>query len=264
MDGRNAERTTRLHRCEHNAGVKAAAVLAFVVIVAFAEAAEARTQAQEQEQEQTQNEAQGQPSADAPLEEPNGSAPETPLEKVEPRPTFRAPPPNLYIKPPGAGHRLGRIGVELMMSVLAEAMGGVTGAMVGCASVEYGPQGCLLGFLIGALIGAVIGVPAGVVIGGYLMDGDGAIAATVAGGLAGVALSAALVGLVTYNLNADTTLAIVSGVGFILMPNLLAILAFELTSHQSRRYHELTTPMKLTVVPTLGNDRVGAALALSF
>lgn len=202
-------------------------------------------------------------SSDAPAVPPPESK-EPP--KVENRPggTFRAPPPNLYLKPPKASQRVARIGVEFLMSILGELSGGLAGSMVGCATVEYGPQGCLLGFLFGALIGAVVGVPAGVAIGGLVMDGNGSVPATVVGALAGIGISAILIGAVTYNLNGSSALAILSGIGFLLMPNIISILAYELTSDTSRRYIEATTPPKVTLVPTIDRDRFGAALAVSF
>jgi hypothetical protein len=199
---------------------------------------------------------------DAPRDESTQQSPPPTVET--PRETFRAPPPNLYLKKPGAGTRVARIGVELMMSVLGELAGGLAGSLVGCATVEYGPQGCLIGFLAGALIGALVGVPAGVLIGGYVMDGDGSVPATIAGALAGIGLSAVLIGAVTYNLNGSGALAILSGVGFLLMPNLISILAFELTSNTSRRYTEATTPVKISIVPTVSSRGAGAALAMSF
>lgn len=184
--------------------------------------------------------------------------------KEPPKETFRAPPANLYLKKPGPGRRVSRIGVELMMSTLGELTGGLAGSMVGCATVEYGPQGCLIGFLAGALIGALVGVPAGVIIGGYIMDGNGSVPATIAGALAGIGLSAVLIGAVTYNLNGSSALAILSGVGFLLMPNLISILAFELTSDTSRRYEEATTPLKISLAPTVTTNGAGAALAMTF
>lgn len=213
------------------------------------------------------------PAAEQPpasLEEPPPTDPpphsEQPPASVDEKPkeTFRAPPANLYLKKPGPGRRVSRIGVELMMSTLGELTGGLAGSMVGCATVEYGPQGCLIGFLAGALIGALVGVPAGVIIGGYIMDGNGSVPATIAGALAGIGLSAVLIGAVTYNLNGSSALAILSGVGFLLMPNLISILAFELTSDTSRRYEEATTPLKISLAPTVTTNGAGAALAMTF
>lgn len=205
-------------------------------------------------------------SAQTPEPEPT-PPPEPPKEEVVPeQKPFRSAPPSgsFYLKKPKPSDRLGRIGVELSASMVGELGGGLVGAFAGCLAVAYGPQGCLIAFLVGALIGGLVGVPTGVLIGGYLMDGNGSVPATIAGALAGIGLSAALIGVVTYNLQGNSALAVLSGIGFVLMPNLFSILAFELTSDISRSYTEATTPPTMTVVPTLGKDSAGLALALSF
>lgn len=205
----------------------------------------------------------GTPAPDLRSEQRNG------VEKAPPsaNPTLRprwTPPSGLYVKPPPFSHRFPRIAVMFFLSGLSELAGAGVGAVAGCLIVPYGPQGCLAAFLYGSLIGGLVGIPVGVLTGGYLMDGNGSPFATIAGFIAGGALDFALLGFVLYSAQTNALRGTLIGMGFLLLPNLTSMLAYELTSDRSRRYTEMMeqmNPPKVSIAPLLVPTSRGDVIA---
>ena len=155
--------------------------------------------------------------------------------------------------------RLPRMTAELVLGS-ASALGMAYGGYQLACSISSDPTTFACGQYgtYGAVAGFALGLPIGVMLGGALVDGDGAVLATVFG--TGLGMAAAL--------GAAYFLVDVPGVNpipFLLLPLGLAVAGYELTSHDSRAAAQAAARGKhasLQIAPTATFTPGGAALGL--
>jgi hypothetical protein len=189
------------------------------------------------------------------------SAVAQPFPTQEPPAAAPAPPPDAPARAFTPLIRIPRITAELVVggaSALGVAYGGY---QLGCA-LSGDPYGASCGATgtLGALSGFALGIPIGVMLGGSLLDGDGAITSTALGTLLGVA--AGLGGLYYIQVLAPEA----NPLPLALLPLAFAVVGYELSSHDSRTATQAEARGKhfsLRITPTAAFTHHGAAFGVS-
>jgi len=187
-----------------------------------------------------------------------------PVPVAEPPAATSAPPP----PPEEPAHptrsfnllaRLPRITAELVFGGISGAGVAFGGYQLGCALSDPNITSCGPSGTYGAIGGFALGVPIGVMLGGTLLDGDGAVLSTAFGTLLGVA--GALGGLYYLQFFPDF-----NPTPLIALPLAFAVVGYELSSHDSRTAAQAEARGKhlsLRILPTAAFTRGGAAFGVS-
>lgn len=155
--------------------------------------------------------------------------------------------------------RIPRITAELVLGGASAAGMAYGGFQLGCAlsDASIGSPGCATAGFYGGVTGFSLGIPIGVMLGGALLDGDGAVAPTILG--AGLGLAAMVGALVWIKGNAPD----VNPTPLVALPLVLAVIGYELSSHDSRSAAQAEAKGRRTallVVPSAAIVRDGFVL----
>jgi hypothetical protein len=156
--------------------------------------------------------------------------------------------------------RIPRITVELVVGAASGLGVAYGGYQLGCALSDPTLSSCGPSGTYGAIGGFGLGVPIGVMLGGTLLDGDGAVLSTAFGTLLGMA--GALGGLYY----AQILFPDANPVPLIALPLVLAVVGYELSSHDSRTAAQAETRGKhlsWRILPTAAFTRSGATFGVS-
>lgn len=125
--------------------------------------------------------------------------------------------------------RFPRITTELVLGGVSAVGMAYGGYQLGCALSTEPPIGSVCGQYgaYGAVAGFALGIPIGVMLGGALLDGDGALLSTVFG--TGLGMATALG--ISFALRDSPG---VNPLPLLLIPMAFAVIGYELTSHDSR------------------------------
>jgi len=165
------------------------------------------------------------------------------------------------IRPMNPLHRVPRISVELLLggaSALGLAYGGW---QLGCAlgGGGFGSSNCVIAGFYGGAAGLTLGIPIGVMLGGALLDGDGAILPTIFGtGLGVITTLGVLFVMATIAPGVDPAPALV-------IPLVFGVVGYELSSHDSRAAWQAESRGKrlsLRIAPSAAVTRAGASFGL--
>jgi len=189
---------------------------------------------------------------------------------AQPLPSGEATPPAVVSAPPPAPDhstrsfnllaRIPRITVELVAGAASGLGVAYGGYQLGCALSDPTLSTCGQSGTYGAIGGFALGVPIGVMLGGTLLDGDGAVLSTAFGTLLGMA--GALGGLYY----AQILFPDVNPVPLIALPLVLAVVGYELSSHDSRTAAQAETRGKhlsWRILPMAAFTRSGATFGVS-
>lgn len=187
-----------------------------------------------------------------------------PFPTEEPPATAAEPPPPDAAA--GATHgvnllaRLPRIAAELVAGGVSGVGVAYGGYQLGCALSDPTISSCGPSGTYGAIGGFALGVPIGVMLGGTLLDGDGAVLSTAFGTLLGMA--GALGGLYY----AQILFPDLNPVPLVALPLVFAVVGYELSSHDSRSAAQAEARGKrlsLRILPTAAFTRGGAAFGVT-
>jgi len=156
--------------------------------------------------------------------------------------------------------RIPRITAELVVGAVSAVGVAYGGYQLGCALSDPNISSCGPAGTYGAIGGFALGVPIGVMLGGSLLDGDGAVLSTAFGTLLGMA--GALGGL--YYL--QILIPDFNPLPLIALPLVFAVVGYELSSHDSRSAAQAEARGKrlsLRILPTAAFTRGGAAFGIS-